>query len=480
MSKQIVDAQITLFDPGETSAYQTIPGADIELVTITERAQGEIDQATVELPNDDGTYDSLDATSGDRIEFDTQLEGESSLTHRWTGVLRPPAHTLIGGRRRRITLPARDFVFTILSWRQAYREFEDTQIAGSSSSIVDTLVADEASEIGTGQIATVDETTDAFINGRDLRSVIVEDLAPIGDAIVSQDDQDLVFEPLGEIAVTHALTPDDFEGEISVTGSDDDLATLVRVDGGTDHAVDDEQTTQDSTTTITESSRIQTQIDTRKSEVDRVQIYTVKDTNSDDDLIVRLQADDSGSPVNVGDRSSDIVNKTLAPEFLDDDGFTTFILPRHTLPPKENPWLIVEASGSTGHDVGTDSSGNLTYKAEYPFPLLTRAANKAAADEYRRRDRRISDESLETEASVRDLAQSTVSHNAKPARRISGAARTNRAHTLKPGEAVNTTPGDWQGAPVTGNYLCTERVTTYDGQSTRLSTELTLQEAATI
>jgi len=480
MTRLIADAELRAYDPGAETPFATVPGTDLATVKISERAQGEIDQGSISIPNHDGNYDDLDVTTGDRLEFAVQLEGESSLDQRWTAVAKPPSYTLEGARRRRIEIPARDFVFATLSWRQAYRDFEDTAIAGSSNAIVDTLLAAEAPEIDRSQIASVTQTTDQFVNGRDLRSVIVEELAPVADAVVAQDGTSLVFEPLGNVSVKHPLTPADFRGEISVSGSDDDLTTLVRVDGGTDHDVDDSQPTQSATVRVTDSSRAMTQIDTRKSEVDRVEIYTEPDGASTDDLTVRLQADDGGSPIDVTDRTSDIAQKSLSPEFLADGGLTTFILPNHSLPPDENPWLIVEASGSTGHDVGVDGSGNLTFTASYPYPLLTRAIDDQAADEYRRRDERIRDDSLETFAAVQDKATSRLRHAAAPSRQLSGEAESLRAHRLKPGDLVDTTAADWQGAPVSGAFLVTERSTTFDGGSTRLSTDLTLQEASSL
>ncbi|WP_436933700.1 hypothetical protein [Halovenus marina] len=478
MTRTVTDVELRAYKPQENTAFATISNTGIQSVDISERAQGEIDQGSITIDNTDGTYDDLGLTTGDRLEFDVALAGGGGLSRRWTAIAKPPTYTLEGARRRQIEIPARDFVFATLSWRQAYNDFEDRQIAGSDTAILDRLLVTDAPEIDRSQIATVAQTTDLFLNGRDLRSVIVEDLAPIADAVVAQDGTSLVFEPLSEISVKHPLTPGDFRNEISISGSDDDLITLVRVDGGTDYAVDDEQTTQSTTTRVTETDRLTTRINTRKSEVDRVEVYTQRDSGSSDKLVVRLQADDGGAPIAINDRTSDIATKELASDFLDSDGLTTFILPDHTLPPDENPWLIVEATGSTGHDVGTDGSGNMTYTASYPYPLLTRARDSGAADEYRRRDERITDDSLGTFQAVQDKATSRLRHATRPAWQISGEAESLRAHRLTPGDVVDTTATDWQGAPVDGAYIVTERATSYD--AARLTTDLTLQEASSL
>jgi hypothetical protein len=63
---------------------------------------------------------------------------------------------------------------------------------------------------------------------------------------------------------------------------------------------------------------------------------------------------------------------------------------------------------------------------------------------------------------------------------VGGEAESLRAHRLQPGDVVDTSAGDWQGAPVTGSYLVTERSTTIDAEATMLTTDLSLQEARSV
>lgn len=479
MPRKLADAELRVYEPNAQQPHLVIPGEHLSGVEMSERGQGEIDQGSFSIPNNDGTYDGADITTGDRLELQLQLAGESELNQYWTAVAKPPSVTLDGGTQRSIEISARDFVTAVLSWRQAYQDFEQRQIAGSPDAIVNTLLADQAPEIDRSQIATVERETDTFVNGRDLRTVIVEDLAPVGDAVIAQDDTALIFKPLPDVEVKHSLTPEDFRGSIDIGGSDDDLTTLVRVDGGTAHDSDDSQLTQTTTTRVTQSTRVLTQVQTRKSEIDRVKVWTDRDMDSSDELVVRLQADRGGEPVDVSSSESDIASKRLAPEFIEQGGMTTFLLPNHTLAPNDNPWLIVETTGTTGHLVGTNDAGDLTFEAEYPYPLLTRARDADAAADYRRRDHRIRDDTLGTFSAVRDSARSYLQHHNEPTREISGEADSLRAHRLQPGDLVDTA-GDWKGSPVTGPYLVTNRTTTLDAEATQLTTQLTLQEAGSL
>lgn len=476
MTRVVADAQLDVFKPGETEPFLTVPGDDLETVETSERIQDAMDSGAMTIANHDAGYSGI--TTGDRLEFKVQLAEETQLETHWTAVARTVTDSLEGGRRQRLEIEATDFVFTVLSWRLAYETFDGDPITGSSNAILDTLL-EEAPEIGTGQIATISTTTDGFYNGRDLLSIVTEDLAPIADAIVAQDGTDLVFKPLADISPTAALAPTDFRGGVGVSRSDEQMANLVRVDGGTDHDSDAEQTVQDGTERVTDTNRVTTQIETRKSEVDRVLVHTVPDATSSDGITVRLQADRGGAPVDADDPTSDIAKKTLAAEFLAEDDWTTFILPAHTLAPQAFPWLIIEANGPDGHEIGIDTStGEPTYRAEYPFPLLTRIPDAQSQQEYRRRDHRIKDESIDSFTAVQDKARSYLRHHNGPERTLSGEAETVLAHSLSPGDAV--TMREWDRVGVSGTWLVRERETSFNAGSNRLSTTLTLQEAVSV
>lgn len=479
MSRSVVDAELRVFHPRAEEPHEVVPGRDLSQVKIEERGQGEIDQGSFVVANDDGAYDGVDVTAGDRLEFYVKIAEEPKMSQLWTAVAKPPTWSLDGGRQRSVEIPARDFVFAVLSWRLAFDGFDDRSIAGGPDAILNRLLAAEAPEVGRSQVADVPQTTDLFADGRDLRSIVVEDLAPLSDAIVAQDGTDLVFTPLADTDVTHALTPEDFRGSVQVSGDDAELATLIRVDGGTAHETDDAQLSQTGTERVTRTEMKTARVQTRKSEIDRIQIWIQRDPDSTDSLTVRLQADRDGQPVSLSSGESDIASRTLAAEFLSDGGFTTFLLPDHTLAPGDDPWLVVQADGETGHLVGVDDTGALAFQAEYPYPLLTRNRDEDAAREYRRRDHRIRDDSLDTFESVRDKARSYLIHHDRPTRTLSGEAESLRAHRLQPGDLVDTTVGDWHGAPVSGAYAVTKRTATIDERS-RLSVDLTLQEARSL
>ena len=470
MTRTIADAELVHETVGGTAT--TISNDVIERVSISQRAQDRMDTGEFVL-DDDGSLPTI--TSGDKLTFRTRLGGEASLTRQWTAMARNVTRRLEAGGQRGLRITATDFVFTVLSWRIADASFEDTDVGN----IVDSLVESEAPELGRSQIDTVGVKTDAFPSGRKLLDLITSEYDALADALVTHDGTDLVFTALGNVSSKHDLTPTDLRAPIELPAPDDRLVNRHRVDGGTDHAVDDEQPTQTSTTTVTDSSRLTHQLDVRKSELARIQLWTDPKANSADSVVVRLQADDGGSPVAVGDRQSDIANKTLAVDFLSSADFTTFLLPDHTLAPGADPWLIIEATGSNGQDIGVDGSGTPTYRAEFPFPLAVRVNDFNSQTAYRRRDLRTKDETLETFVAAQDTAKSKLRHRATPERQVIGVAETDRATNLSTGEAVTLPTADWPDN-VAGQYLCLERQLDFEGETNRLSADLVLQEVSSI
>jgi hypothetical protein len=471
VTRDVLDAELRAFKPRATSPFVTL--GTIEAFSATQSANDPIDRGSVTIENTDDKLSGTNRiTSGDRIEIDVQLRGENSLSRRFTAVARDITDSLEGAGRRTVEIELTGFALSVCSFRNADGAFEGVDVG----TVVDSLVAADAPELDRSRIQTVGRTIDINIQGRRLFDVLTQELQPAGDAILAGDKQSLVFRSLGDIAVKHGLTDVDIHAPISVERVDDELRNRVRIDGGIDTAVDDEQLTQSATTRVTDTTRFVQAIETRKSEVDKVQVFTVRDSTSDDNLTVRIQAGRNGSPVDINDRQSDIASRTLAPDFISQSGFTEFRIPSHTLAADAQPFLIIEASGATGHEVGTDGSGELTFKALFPFPLLARSERGSSIQEFRRRDLRVRNDQLETEQAVQDVAGARLRHRAEPKRRFTATANSIRAHNLRPTDIVSV--DSFPVADVSGEFVVTERQTEFAGS--QLQTEITLEDTTTL
>lgn len=492
MTLELEAVEIDITPPGSDSPTATIPDEVIGSITIGERINDRMDNCSISFDNTmagsgwgeskwgvgswSGPTNINEITTGDRIDIKTQLRGESSLVREWTGIVRNPTDTIEGGNVALREVDATDFVFTVLSFRRTFENFENKPIAGSSDAILDTVIDREAPEIDRSGIVEVDDVADMFADGKTLFSIVVGDLRSEADAVVAQDGDTLIFEPLTNVSADTTLTQDDFYAGIEIDRNDQDLVNNVRVTGGRDHASDDEQTTQSTTQRVTDSNRVVQQLQTRKSEIDRFQLYTKRDANSDDNLRVRIQAERNGSPVAIGDQNSDIARKSLEAELIADDGYTEFVLPRHTLGGSEPPFVIIESNGSTGHDIGTDGNGTPTYRAEYPFDLVAQILDESSQQQYRRRDTRIEDDALRTERAVKTRAQTELRRNNRPALTVSAEAQTPTAHRLSAGDAVTLSGFDRFDVDTT--YIVSER--SVDIAGGLLNTSLTLQDTKTV
>lgn len=472
MVETVADVELLAFEPRDTSPF-LILDEEITGVNITETAQDAIDSGSIELTSTDRPLGTDRITSGDRLEFRVRLAGENQLTTRLTAIARDVSEELTAASGiRRANIEITDFVFTVLSFRVSDAAFQEIDVGTAT----DQLIAAVAPEVGRSQIETVGNDVTLTVNGRNTLDVVSQDLAAIGDAVVAQDGTDLVFKSLQTVTPAFDLGLDDLHTPITINRVDDDLVNRARIDGGTDSSLDDEQPTQNATVRVTDTSRRVFQVASRKSEIDAVEIFTVKDPSANQGLVVRLQAARNGAAVNPDDRESDVARRELAPEFLDDNGFTTFVLPDHSLAPAENPFLIVEGAGATGHEIGTDGNGNETFRAFFPFPLNAIAQSAASQDEFRRRDFRRRDDQLDSEQAVSDAAQAELRRRKQPERRIVGTAASPRAHQLRPGDAVAVP--DLPVSDVSGTFLVTERGTEFSGK--QLRTTLTFADVNTI
>lgn len=471
VTRDVLDAELRAFKPRAASPFATL--RTIEAFSVTQSASDPIDRGSATIENTDDKLSGTNRiTSGDRVEIDVQLRGEKSLSRRFTAIARDITDSLDGGGRRTVEIELTGFALTVCSFRNVDGAFENTDVG----SVVDSLVAADAPELDRSRIQTVGRTIDINIQGRRLFDIITQELQPAGDAVVAGSGRSLIFRRLSDVGIKHTLTDRDINAPISVKRVDDDLRNRVRVDGGTDTAVDDSQLTQSSTTRVTDTDRIIQSVQTRKSEIEKVNLFTQRDPGSDDNLTLRLQAGRNGSPVAVGDRQSDIAQRTLAPDFLATNGFTEFQLPTHTLATDAQPFLIVESQGTTGQPVGINANGELTFEAFFPFPLLARSEQAQSIQEYRRRDLRVRDDQLETRQAVQDATAARLRHRAEPTRRVSGTANSIRAHNLTPADVVTVT--EIPVTDISGTFVVTERQTEFSGS--QLQTTLTFEDTTTV
>jgi len=472
MSVKLASATLEVYDASNQGSTPdaTIPDSDVDELTINSRLQNLIDTGRIVLDNARGQYSGT-ITSGDRLRLLTKLEGEASESHRWTGVTRPVSYSRGGGLTGSVEVRVDDFVFGVLDMRNVNNGFEETQIAGTSTSILEKILSDNVPEIDQSKIEEVTTKTSVIWNHKPLLEA-VRTLGDRGDAIVGGVDRSIVFKPFKNLSSEFEIDASDKLGH-QVHENDDQLANSVRVEGGQNDAIDDEQATHSSTQIVTTSNSIHHQISTRKSELTRIQLW-IEATGSGESVSVRLQKDDAGSPIAPNAAESDIASKVLPSEAIVDGAWNTFLLPNHTLP-EPNPWLIIEGQGQNGQKIGTDGNGTPAYRAYYPYPLDTFLTNQDSVEEYRRRDEQIVARQMQSRQEVSDVAKSAIRHNQNPEKMFEFPADSVRASNLKPGDMVDVNePLD----NAVGSFVVMEKRDTYRG--TDLETTIVAQDIDTV
>lgn len=477
MTRLIQDAELEIYNPDNsgTTPDATIPNSDLRFARVSARIQHSRDQGRFRIDNDDASWSST-LDPGDRVTFRTRLEGEASLSDRWTGLVRDMNFEIEGPVENTLSLVCDDFVFGVFSIRYATYRFENTQISGTSDAIVDTLVADNCPEVGTGQIATVSTTTDAVYRRQNILEAFV-DLIKKDEILMASDGMDFVFQSRGDPNAKWTLGSADRHGKWSTALTDEELVNDVVVDGGNDTALDIKQTSADSFQTVTESSRATQVITVRKSDVARVEL-DIQPTGSGEAVIVRLQKNDgSGSPVDATKRSSDLARTRLdSGELI--DGFNPFRFEPNDVP-DPNPVVIVETDGGTGQDVAFDSgTGDLAYKVYYRFPVIASATDKNSIDEYRRHEGRYRRESITSLEEAEQIAPRLVGRNRDPQTTVTFDAQSDRAFALSTAEVLDVDEPD---ARANGEFVVGELRDEYrSGQQNRLKRTVTLHERTTV
>lgn len=481
MSRKVVNAEIEVYKSGNTTdTPDFVIQNDVEDASIETRAKDLMDVGNFTINNTYEQYgiNSNHITLGDKLKFRVRMKGENSMSVRWTAFADTPTYETDGPNRKTIDLSGNDWVFRVLENRTLFASYQSRPISEDTTGIMQEVLNARAPNIDRSRIQPIDKQTDLNANGNVLLDTIHE-LTQIGDAVMASDDESLVITQLERLLDDQDglkqfdLKPSDHAGKFDVQKDPDGITNSIRVQGGRAFSLENSQTNQSSTTTVTDSTRLTQQISTRKSEIDRVEIYTSGDNNGDP-LQVRIQADDGGAPTAPGDRNSDIARKRLDPEFLANGGYTTFILPRHSLH-VSNPWIIVDSDGSTGQPVGVDSNGNLTYKQYYPYPVVVEQQNGSSINEYGRHEDIHQDESIRTNQAARDVAQRILTRDAKPNTTIQFTAESLRAHNLSTLDVIGV---DYPESGAVGDFIVTKRKDTYNG--TNMVTTITAQDAETI
>lgn len=435
------------------------------------------EQASFGVNNRGGRYrrGAGKITSGDEVVFSVRFtDAPDTWNERFRGIVRTPQVSGDGAGRSVLTFKAEDFVGCILGWRYLEAGWQNRRVAGTESSMLEMALEEKCPEIATDRIEAGDTTSTQTFNAVKMLKV-AQQLGYLVDGRLTSDQRSLVVRPLDDVTTSWALDGADF-GTFSFESDDGELANALRIDGGSSEGTQDQQGTQTGYQTITKGSRLAVNLDVPKSEVSSVEVWTDPTrTGSGDGVVVRLQKNDDGEPIDPSDSSLDHARRTLASEFLEEGGYTTFQMPDNDIL-DDDPWLLVgadEEGDGSGQAIGVNNSGDPAYRAYYPFPISGRKEDPGSIAEYRRRELQQSDTAISSLQALGQALNTQLDHENTLNREFGFDARSLRAHQLAPGDAVAV---DEATAGAMGTYIVTKRSDTYDGA--QLTSDITTVEIA--
>lgn len=484
MTLRITNAELRGFHPGNTGLERSAADyiiREIESADYSRRIDEYKDTASFQIDNTGGEY-SQNLQPGDRLEFfiDQGTEGRgygeggygegaygSSSQRLWTGMIRPFTITDEIGVNSTISIEPESFAPAVMGIRNIYGVYENIRI----DEIITDIIEKKCPELFISNLPDIPQTTSIFLHGKEVLKTVARLLRRANKVLTTQGRYVSAAEPRS-IATSMELVQGETIGVIENQVNDDNLINDLRIEGGTGHAVEEDAQQTDHTQFVQISKQDPElfQIDMRKSSVERVLLYTAL-TGSGESFVARLQRDKNGSPIAINNTKSDIASVEVPPEEINDEAFTPFLFPEHTLP-EPNPWLIIQTTGNQGQMIGTDDAGVPAVIPEYPYQIIIEKTADDSIDTYRRREDKLSDDSIGTFEAANAAGEQFLDHNNLPSEQIQTRiyqTENQNPHTLRPGDVVEL---DRPPARAVGRYAIYEMQDTFD--SSTIETDITL------
>ncbi|QLH77441.1 hypothetical protein HZS55_09100 [Halosimplex rubrum] len=448
MTKQIYQGELELriYAAGNTTSSPdaTVPFDHVRSAQFARNAGPSRDSGVVEIYDQEAAYrDDLDIGLNSRVELWARLVGESSMSRRFTGLVKRAEPTVETNLRRVLRLELEDWVCGILGDRTIADAFDDMPVAGSPTAIIDTIVGNEAPEIDISALSnTTNDERSAQFNHTNLLEAVKEAADLVG-AVIGSDGLKLLVKYRSEFTSTMTLGVDDVVLPVSLPVSKDDYANRVIIRGGRGARASVGQTAQDGYVLATDAAFLSQELSPKYPSVPRVDLWT-RTTGTNESLTVRIQPGDGGQPVAPDDRTADIGRATVPATDLADGDWTTFRVGADDVP--DPCWMIVESSQSNGQEVGyQDTSGDgtyqpdesLTYQLFESYPISAEATNQYEIGRRNRVDRKVPANDIDTVTAAKDLATTLLQTARVATREGDFEADSPRAHNLTPLDAIN-------------------------------------------
>jgi hypothetical protein len=506
----LLDARLLVdkYRTGWGSPDFTVPADHIHKVEVSEKADQPASTGRIDLRNEDYRYTTGVEDSqihiGDRVVFQIRTQNAPGTSRSVIGqgaAGSMPVGSGAAGNWKRVgtyeiidenpieqpgglhdlTLDLADAVFHRLRNLIYFAAPGPLPASGTEDAFLNRALREKAPTLDRAALPLVNETVHMHPSGVSLDSMVAEMAGRLRDRLgpisLASEGLTLRFDPVDDLDPVYPTPlPHDAFGLAASESMTDDMVNRAYMSGGFDDTgnVSDSQETVDEYETVTDTNRVAIRANSVKSDISKAEIWTYSpegSTTSEGGVRLRFQEDQNGAPIDIDDTKKDLGGRTLKVA-LDPNGWTLFELQEIDIP-ERRPWLILDSTNESGHDVGgtLDATGNFipAYRTYYPKPLLLDRLAPRARELYPPYEDHVRNETLTSSEAINERARAELA-TAFPRRQLGPLrALSLEAHALRAGDLL---PVHYPGLRAVGEYLVTERKTTYENIS--ITTDISL------
>ena len=214
-----VEGHVFRPDNDTTDPDFIIPKEDIQELNLP-RSLGPLkDQGKLQLYNGHGRYGNTPSapgdglTDGDRVDVYADLGGSQGMSRRFTGIVSNPSGEGTGANEVESTYSCtlEDFCGWVMSERAIEAGFEERQISGDTTSVLNYILREKCPEIDRSELATIPRTVTTKFNGTNVFKAVRTLVARSeGDMLLRSDHTTLRVRDLSDLITKHELAGGDY------------------------------------------------------------------------------------------------------------------------------------------------------------------------------------------------------------------------------------------------------------------------------
>lgn len=443
----------------------------------------------------DGTYNATVSTPvGDRPEIDIMDRCEVYVltehnsagatlgdieTRRWTTLVKN-LRAGVDSEGNYLELDVENFVFGILKRRTVANVFRDRNVSGASSNIVETILSNNAPEIGQARIEPEPVTLSIIFNYDNALGALDTVARRVG-AVMRGLGTDLDWKYLSNLRADFGVTQQDVQLPVDNEKASEELINQWYITGGTTETQIKSFTTDNSSEQPPDAATpvyTSNNIDVNANNIPRIDVLINELGNGNSHRLRVQPGTSSGGPVAPFDRDQDLGSAKKVDSDYSSTGkqWSSFDVGIDNLA-TDRIALVWEGISDNpnnsfydniyGDDGGSGDLVKIAHKIYTGYPVVGIAGDTTSKQSYRNSEGRKR-ENLPSNADARKAARQRLERTTTPTQTISFRANSARTHQANPQEIFTY---NYPAVRASGKFGITQVNQTYE--ATNLTTEIT-------